>query len=310
MPLAQAPTSSVLPNLMYILDDSGSMNYNYMPDHIQTTSGGLTFRNCKLCGAPNTVQSVGSGTNSVSAVSTSQDRITGASNHNGAVGSTVVFTGGTPPAPLAAERRLLHPLHACGQPRSRCRRRRAARTINITGTTTGASFRVDRERIDLVNNHGAAVGGTVVFTSGTPPTPFLLNTVYFIVSVPSADEVVLAATAGGVPIIPTSTTTGATVDVNGGACGAPSGSAAGSGVPCGNDNNDANAPSTTSSPDYGEAPFYANLFNRSGTTRTSPIRPAVDSTGTRHDEQHAHERVVSTSSSAAPPRTSRTTSRR
>ena len=62
VPLAQAPTSSVLPNLMYILDDSGSMNYNYMPDQVQTTSGGQTYRNCKQCGAPNTIASTGAST--------------------------------------------------------------------------------------------------------------------------------------------------------------------------------------------------------------------------------------------------------
>ena len=44
VPLAEAPTSTVLPNLMYILDDSGSMAWNYMPDHIYIDSRG------RLCG--------------------------------------------------------------------------------------------------------------------------------------------------------------------------------------------------------------------------------------------------------------------
>ena len=39
VPLANSPSDSVLPNLMYILDDSGSMAWNYMPDHIFRTSG-------------------------------------------------------------------------------------------------------------------------------------------------------------------------------------------------------------------------------------------------------------------------------
>ena len=37
-PLANSPSATVLPNLMYILDDSGSMNWNWMPDQIQRTS--------------------------------------------------------------------------------------------------------------------------------------------------------------------------------------------------------------------------------------------------------------------------------
>lgn len=51
VPLANSPSDAVLPNLMYVLDDSGSMAWNYMPDHIQTMSGGSPrdVYNCKRC---------------------------------------------------------------------------------------------------------------------------------------------------------------------------------------------------------------------------------------------------------------------
>src|SRR6187399_2827303 len=101
VPLAQAPSSAVLPNLMYILDDSGSMNYNYMPDQIQTSSAGVTYRHCKVCGAPTTSSSLGGGTSrTVNTVDRTNDRLTGSNTTNAAVGSTVRFTAGTPPAPL------------------------------------------------------------------------------------------------------------------------------------------------------------------------------------------------------------------
>ena len=49
VPLANSPSDAVLPNLMYVLDDSGSMAWNYMPDHIFRTSGGSILYNCKRC---------------------------------------------------------------------------------------------------------------------------------------------------------------------------------------------------------------------------------------------------------------------
>jgi len=102
VPLAQAPSTAVLPNLMYILDDSGSMNYNYMPDQIQTSSAGVTYRHCKVCGAPATSSSLGGGTTrTVSTSDKTNDRITGSSTTNAVVGSTVRFTAGTPPTGLA-----------------------------------------------------------------------------------------------------------------------------------------------------------------------------------------------------------------
>ncbi len=53
VPLANSPSDAVLPNLMYILDDSGSMAWTYMPDQIFRTSGGSTLYNCKKCTSSN-----------------------------------------------------------------------------------------------------------------------------------------------------------------------------------------------------------------------------------------------------------------
>ncbi len=44
-PLANSTTSLVLPNLMYVLDDSGSMKSNYMPDYVTDSN------KCKSTGA-------------------------------------------------------------------------------------------------------------------------------------------------------------------------------------------------------------------------------------------------------------------
>ncbi len=49
VPLANSPSDAVLPNMMYVLDDSGSMAWNYMPDQVFRTSGGSTLYNCKRC---------------------------------------------------------------------------------------------------------------------------------------------------------------------------------------------------------------------------------------------------------------------
>ncbi|MEO8104019.1 MAG: pyrrolo-quinoline quinone, partial [Betaproteobacteria bacterium] len=47
VPLANSPSDTVLPNLMYILDDSGSMAWDYMPDNIHSLSSGTDINNCK-----------------------------------------------------------------------------------------------------------------------------------------------------------------------------------------------------------------------------------------------------------------------
>ena len=50
-PLANSPSTAVLPNLMYILDDSGSMAWTYMPDYVQYDSQGNTWSHCRVCTA-------------------------------------------------------------------------------------------------------------------------------------------------------------------------------------------------------------------------------------------------------------------
>lgn len=47
VPLANAPSDTVLPNLMYVLDDSGSMAWDYMPDNVYSLSSGTNISNCK-----------------------------------------------------------------------------------------------------------------------------------------------------------------------------------------------------------------------------------------------------------------------
>ena len=49
VPLANSPSDAVLPNLMYILDDSGSMMWDYMPDNIFNGpgAGAGNKNNCK-----------------------------------------------------------------------------------------------------------------------------------------------------------------------------------------------------------------------------------------------------------------------
>ena len=47
VPLANAPSNAVLPNLMYMLDDSGSMLWDYMPDNVFNLTTGQSLYNCK-----------------------------------------------------------------------------------------------------------------------------------------------------------------------------------------------------------------------------------------------------------------------
>ncbi len=48
-PLGTAASTTVLPNLMFILDDSGSMNWDYMPDNVYELANGTAINNCKQC---------------------------------------------------------------------------------------------------------------------------------------------------------------------------------------------------------------------------------------------------------------------
>jgi type IV pilus assembly protein PilY1 len=50
VPLANSPSDAVLPNLMYTLDDSGSMSWDFMPDNVHNGPGaGGAKQNCKSC---------------------------------------------------------------------------------------------------------------------------------------------------------------------------------------------------------------------------------------------------------------------
>lgn len=130
VPLANSPSTSVLPNLMYILDDSGSMNWNYMPDQIFRSSAGDYFYHCKAC-TQTTVRSVANGTGTV----------TSNANHNGKARSSVVFTAGTPPAPLVIG--VTYYIQAAGLASTTFRLETAAGVaISLTGSNTGASFTV------------------------------------------------------------------------------------------------------------------------------------------------------------------------
>lgn len=50
IPLANAPTVAILPNIYFILDDSGSMDWDYMPDYVNNQNycrgSGATLANC------------------------------------------------------------------------------------------------------------------------------------------------------------------------------------------------------------------------------------------------------------------------
>jgi Tfp pilus tip-associated adhesin PilY1 len=49
-PLTQSVTSDVMPNLMFVLDDSGSMDWDYMPDQAQNFSGSYGFNSSQCNG--------------------------------------------------------------------------------------------------------------------------------------------------------------------------------------------------------------------------------------------------------------------
>ena len=72
VPLANS-SNSVPPNLMYILDDSGSMSWNYMPDQIMRTSGGTTYYHCRKC-SNFTVSNVNSGTDVITSARATAER--------------------------------------------------------------------------------------------------------------------------------------------------------------------------------------------------------------------------------------------
>jgi type IV pilus assembly protein PilY1 len=56
VPLANATTTNILPNIMLGIDNSGSMDWDYMPDYVQTDSGGTNYYWCRGTDSSNTLQ--------------------------------------------------------------------------------------------------------------------------------------------------------------------------------------------------------------------------------------------------------------
>jgi hypothetical protein len=77
-------------------------------------------------------------------------------------------------------------------------------------TTQIAAVNTATETLTTTAPHGMAAGGTYTFASGTPPTPFVAGTAYYVIAAGlTASDFRLAATPGGVAINITSATTGA-----------------------------------------------------------------------------------------------------
>src|SRR5262245_21401414 len=49
VPLATSGGRSILPNLLFDLDDSGSMNWDFMPDYVSPNTGGTALDNSRPC---------------------------------------------------------------------------------------------------------------------------------------------------------------------------------------------------------------------------------------------------------------------
>jgi len=54
-PLANATTTTILPNIMFDLDDSGSMNWDYMPDYLRTPNYSTFLKWCRGTDSSNTL---------------------------------------------------------------------------------------------------------------------------------------------------------------------------------------------------------------------------------------------------------------
>ena len=44
-PLASSPSTAIKPNIMFILDDSGSMGWEFLPDSVYNNNGKYCYRN-------------------------------------------------------------------------------------------------------------------------------------------------------------------------------------------------------------------------------------------------------------------------
>ncbi len=129
-PLANSASATVLPNLMYILDDSGSMNWNWMPDQIQRTSLGTIFSHCRACYTMTASTFTGS--------NASSDTVNFGSNHNAQARWQVTFLSGTLPAPLVIG--TVYYVRAAGLTSNRFALENQAGTlIDITGNSSSGS---------------------------------------------------------------------------------------------------------------------------------------------------------------------------
>ncbi|MBL8517331.1 MAG: pyrrolo-quinoline quinone [Betaproteobacteria bacterium] len=199
VPLANSPSDAVKPNLMYVLDDSGSMNWTYMPDQIQRLTTGQIIKSCNRCPTPHTLQSV----------NTSSELLESDSNIRGNVGAEVRFLYGSIPAPLSLNTTYYIRTRPSGTTFTLASTSGGAANINLTSNNDGAYFTVSlstlsvddgtNERITASSGHGATVGSTVRFTSGIPPSPLVLNTTYYVVEIGGSPATTfsLATTPGG-----------------------------------------------------------------------------------------------------------------
>ncbi|QJR16415.1 pilus assembly protein [Usitatibacter palustris] len=164
VPLANTASTSVLPNLMYILDDSGSMNWNYMPDQLFRNTGQDFYLNCKRCNTNAlTVSNVNTGSSNET-ITTAGDN--GSNNHRAAVNSTVIFIAGTPPAPLALNT-VYFVKSVPSSTTLTLSTTVGGTTINLTGNTTGATVVIDEGCTGPGGKQDAGYG----FTANNPTSP-------------------------------------------------------------------------------------------------------------------------------------------
>ncbi len=196
VPLANSPSDAVKPNLMYILDDSGSMAWRYMPDQIFRLTTQQIINSCNRCPVPYSVRNVDRST----------ERIESNSDIRGNVGAEVRFLYGPIPAPLALGTTYFIRTRPSGNIFTLTTASGGAANIDLTTEVSGARFIVSlstlsvddgaNERITASANHGATVGSTIRFTSGIPPSPLLLNTTYYVVETAATTFSVATAPGG------------------------------------------------------------------------------------------------------------------
>lgn len=146
-PLANSPSATVFPNLMYVLDDSGSMAWNWMPDQVFRTSGGAIYNHCRKCTL-----------NTVSSINASTDTITTSSTHGANTRYQVTFLSGTLPGGVSLGIPYFVRSGASGT--TMRLENQAGAQIDLTTTASGA-------RISICSGPGGATGsGGPGFTCG------------------------------------------------------------------------------------------------------------------------------------------------